>query len=70
MHFTQPLIRDNLCRWTIPSTPFLVQIILEHSRSLTNGLTMRMPALTILRRFDGRMVLSAQAAELKPKVHL
>jgi hypothetical protein len=65
MHFTQLSAGSNLWLWESQSTPFPVLIILEHSRSLMNGLAAKMLALTTLRKFDGRMVSFAQVVDLR-----
>jgi len=70
MHFTQPASRFNLCLWRSKSSPFLALISLERFRSLMNGFAAKIAALTILRNFDGRMLLSAQVVDVGPKSHL
>jgi len=63
MHFTQPFKQANLGLWESPGNLFPVPIILEHFRSLTNGLAVRKLALTISRKFGGQMAFVAQAAD-------
>jgi hypothetical protein len=51
--------------WKSQGTPFRALIILEHSRTLIDGLVAKMLALNILRNFAGLKALFAPAVQKK-----
>ena len=59
IQFTQPTTRCRMWSWKSQGTPFRALIILEHSRTLINGLAAKVLALNLLRNFDGRKALFA-----------
>jgi len=63
MHFTQPATRCRMWSWKSQDTPFRALIILEHSRTLINGLAAKVLALNILRNFDGLQALFVPVVE-------
>jgi len=65
MHFTQPTTRCRMWSWKSQGTPFRALIILEHSRTLINGLAAKVLALNLLRNFDGVKALFAPVVEKK-----
>ena len=66
MHFTQPATRCRMWSWKSQGTPFRALIILEHSRSLINGLAVKVLVLNLLRNFDGRKALFAPPVGKRP----
>ena len=59
IQFTQPTTRCRMWSWKSQGTPFRALIILEHSRTLINGLAAIIIALNISRNFDGLKALFA-----------
>jgi hypothetical protein len=55
--------------WKSQGTPFRALIILEHSRTLINGLAAKVLALNLFRNFDGRKALFAPAVGKRRSRH-
>ena len=70
MNFTQPTTKCSMWSWKSQDIRFPGLIILEHSRSLMNGLAAKMLALIILPDFDGQKVSVAPVAGVLQKSHL